>query len=173
MPGLQAKTSLDQLFGPSRVLSEECSHPPLQFVSALGLPGKALVLLRFHNGFGASIWSDLGMIDLGLGCPFIWCHTSPVPRLRFPDPLPPPPQAHVCVLSCPSRPPQVWLLLRTVPFFPFTWGTATQSSNISFDATSYRVGVPDARSSRPLQTCAACTPAVAHRLPSRQRQKGT
>lgn len=62
MPGLQAKTSLDQLFGPSRVLSEECSRPPLQFVPALGLPGKALVLLRFHNGFGASIWSDLGMI---------------------------------------------------------------------------------------------------------------
>ena len=44
------------------MLSEECSHPPLQFVSALGLPGKVLVLLRFHNGFGASIWSDLGMI---------------------------------------------------------------------------------------------------------------
>lgn len=62
MPGLQAKTSLDQHFGPSCVLSEECSHPPFQFVSALGLPGKFLVLLRFHIGFGASIWSDLGMI---------------------------------------------------------------------------------------------------------------
>lgn len=44
------------------MLSEECSHPPFQFIFALGLPGKVLVLLRFHNGFGASIWSDLGMI---------------------------------------------------------------------------------------------------------------
>lgn len=44
------------------MLSEGCSHPPLQYVSGLRLPGKVLVLFRFHSGFGASIWGDLGMI---------------------------------------------------------------------------------------------------------------
>lgn len=44
------------------MLSEGCPHPPFQYVSGLRPPGKVLVLLRFHTGFGASIWSDLGMI---------------------------------------------------------------------------------------------------------------
>lgn len=44
------------------MLSEGCAHSPFQYVSGLRLPGKILALLRFHTGFGASIWSDLGMI---------------------------------------------------------------------------------------------------------------
>lgn len=45
------------------MLSEACSHPPLPPVClCLELPSKVLVLLRFHSGFGAGIWSDLGVI---------------------------------------------------------------------------------------------------------------